>query len=62
MEIGRFEVVSKTFIMKRIYQNKAFCGMQGNGLNGNINIDSIHHQYFGFHFQLHLGANKSGLK
>jgi hypothetical protein len=37
MEIGSFEVVSKTFIMKRIYRNEAFRGMQGNGLNGRLN-------------------------
>ena len=30
MEIGSFEVVSKTFAMKRIYRNEAFRGMQGN--------------------------------
>lgn len=44
MEIGSFEVESKTFIMKRIYRNETFRGMQGNVLNGfryQFNIKSI---------------------
>jgi hypothetical protein len=35
LEIGSFAVVSKTFVMKRIYRKEAFfCGRFGNGLNG----------------------------
>jgi len=38
MENGSFEVVSKTIVGKRFSRNEAFCGMQGNVLNGLVNM------------------------
>lgn len=34
MEIGIFGVVFKTFVVKRIFQNRVFYGMKWNVLNG----------------------------